>query len=454
MEEFRSQLTRIITLYSSLKGKSTPQRDLSALEAVEQIIKAAHHLSRCSEFFTALQDLSKMNASQMEPLKDLVDKLGHYYQACIELVCAARRKRHRMFQRIQVEDFEVRVPTSVRAPSARGSALSLIKTLKASPDTSKVLQRYQNSESKAAAALASRVDATRSAIKIHAEIKLLFYYEVHSKCVTPRVTCANKSACYLCDLFLKIHGRFQVPMTFGKLNERWILPDWLDDIRADRLPALQRAVEQLDDVLDVQIKRLLKGVKRMPDPKESVIGLSARWSASSIEDHSQVVPHIGRVRTQSTTKSSEVHVIPTNPRGSEQQAEMDYQCPERLEVEPPTALDRLTGQQIDRFIRGHRSRSYEILSACGMAHLGGSIRRIDFHDLELFLETVYPSRGGLIALRCSEPTDLLAESFIDINKMNRGEELILKFTEAPEGEKHMYLRGKGRSGIISWWKIC
>lgn len=453
-EEFRCQLTRIITFYRNLKSKPTPQRNPSALYDMEQIIKAIHRLSRCSEFFPTLQSLSKMEALQMETLKDLVDKIGHYYQACIELVSAARRKRNRMFRRIDVEDFEIRVPSCIRAPSARDSALSLIKTLRASSDTSKVLQRFQNSESEAAAALARRVNATRSAIKVHAEIKLLFYYEVHPQCVTPRVICANKSACYLCDLFLKIHGRFQVPMTFGKLNERWILPDWLDNVRADRLPALQTAIKQFDDVLDVQIKRLLTGVKRMPDPKESAIGLSAHWSASSIEDSSQAALLVGRVRTQSIIKCSEAHALYTHPPGSEQQAEMGCKCPKRLEVEPATALDHLSGLQMGPFIRGHKSRSYEILSACGTAQLGGSIRRIDFHDLELFLETVYAAGGRLIALRCSEPPDLPAESFVDISKMNRGEELILKFTETPEGENQVYVKGKGRAGISSWWKIC
>jgi hypothetical protein len=67
-------------------------------------------------------------------------------------------------------------------------------------------------------------------------------------------------------------------MTFGKLNERWILPDWL---RPGDPSGLKLAVEQFDHALDEQIQRLLEGVKRMPDPMESAIGLPAQWSPAS-----------------------------------------------------------------------------------------------------------------------------------------------------------------------------
>jgi hypothetical protein len=47
---------------------------------------------------------------------------------------------------------------------------------------------------------------------------------------------------------------------------------------------LKSAVEKLNRELDVQTKRLLRGVNRRPDRIESAIGLSAHWSASSFGD--------------------------------------------------------------------------------------------------------------------------------------------------------------------------
>lgn len=62
--------------------------------------------------------------------------------------------------------------------------------------------------------------------KVHAEIQLLFYYEEHSNTqLKPRVIVSNKSACFLCNLFLKQHGGFYTPRTHGKLYDTWTLPN-------------------------------------------------------------------------------------------------------------------------------------------------------------------------------------------------------------------------------------
>ena len=74
-----------------------------------------------------------------------------------------------------------------------------------------------------------------------------------------------------------------MPRTFGKLNERWILPDWLDTIPPERFPVLKTVVEQFSSILDTQIRRLSQGVDKRPDPIESAVGLSAQWPMSSLE---------------------------------------------------------------------------------------------------------------------------------------------------------------------------
>ena len=163
----------------------------------------------------------------------------------------------------------------------------------------KLLQQFNGSESKASAALVQRLDGTRPGIKVHAEIKLLFYYESYPNSAKPRVICANKSACYLCDLFLRVHGHFQVPRTFGKLNERWILPDWLDTIPPERFPVLKTVIERFDSILDTQIQRLSRGIGRHPDPMESAIGIAAHWSMSSLENPAKSHPSFSTVETVS-----------------------------------------------------------------------------------------------------------------------------------------------------------
>ncbi|EXJ87645.1 hypothetical protein A1O1_04569 [Capronia coronata CBS 617.96] len=241
---------------------------------LEKMIKIARSVDQSPCFSALVNNSNNLSPDRMIIIRDWVAKLGHYYGACDALVAAARRKRS-LFQNIQVGSFDISIPKTVRSPSTPGSAIPLLETLQNSPGTSKVLQRFGNSQAKACTGLLNRLDGTRAGIKVHAEIKLLFYYATHRVKLKPRVICANKSACYLCDLFLRVHGQFQVPMTFGKLNERWILPDWLS-IRLEESSTLRLAVELFDRALDEQIQRLLK--ERLPDPMESAIGLPVRWS--------------------------------------------------------------------------------------------------------------------------------------------------------------------------------
>ena len=262
LTELRNQVTKLLDHYRILKHNQDSRQNPTACNTVNEMIRIANDLNEFPELTTALHGSQVLVNDEPFALRDLIGKLAQYYKASVQLVLAARRRNCRLFERVQVEAFRIQVPTGIRSSTTGTSAAPLIKTLQQSPDTSKVLQRFHGSPAKAASALLRRVDGTRSGIKVHAEIKLLFYYETHHSDIMPRIICANKSACYLCDLFLRLHGRFQVPMTFGKLNERWILPDWLDNIQSDRFPALRIAVEQFNHELDVQTRRLLRGVNR------------------------------------------------------------------------------------------------------------------------------------------------------------------------------------------------
>ncbi|PGH32376.1 hypothetical protein GX50_04856 [[Emmonsia] crescens] len=249
-------------------------------DVMTQLLKLAHELGQSRSLAAALYQ-SLLDTVEKDALLDWLRKLGQYYKASHKLVLAARRK-WRLFQQIRIETFQVEVPNEVRLPSRPGSALPLIQSLRDSTDVAKLLQRFRGSESRADTALLQRLDRTRPSIKVHAEIKLLFYYESHPEIKKPRVICANKDACYLCDLFFKVHGQFQVLRTFGKLNERWILPDWLNDLPEDRISFLKATIEEFSSCLDSLIIRILRHRERRPDPMESTLCLSARWSNSTL----------------------------------------------------------------------------------------------------------------------------------------------------------------------------
>jgi hypothetical protein len=130
------------------------------LQAVlEEIAKKAHKYSMTTNLSAALRTFSG-NPNLKRHLPEVIGKLGRYYSAACGPVCAARARECSLFQNIQVERFRVPMLTSVQ-------------------------------------------DA-----KVHAEMQLLFFYELHPDRPRPRIICFSKSACYLC--------------------EKWTITDWLD----------------------------------------------------------------------------------------------------------------------------------------------------------------------------------------------------------------------------------
>ncbi|KAK2797609.1 hypothetical protein FQN50_009122 [Emmonsiellopsis sp. PD_5] len=287
-----------LNLYRQLKFSSASQLRSAMWDVMKQLLKLSHELGQSRSLAAAL-DQSLFDTVEKDTLLDWLRKLGQYYKASLKLVLAARRK-WRLFQRIRVVTFQVEVPNEVRLPSRPGSALPLIRSLRESTDAAKLLQRFRGSESRADTALLQRLDGTRPSIKVHAEMKLLFYYESHPEITRPRVICANKDACYLCDLFFRVHGQFQVLRTFGKLNERWILPDWLNDLPEDRIPFLKATIEEFSSCLDSLIIRILRHHERRPDPMESALCLSARWSNSTLGKLTFLQGLRGKERASST----------------------------------------------------------------------------------------------------------------------------------------------------------
>jgi len=311
LEALRDEATALLDLFRQLKNSPLAQENPMAYEITEDIIRLVHDLNQSTEFAVALNTASRLSFKERASLQDTLVKLGQYYKASSELVWAARRRKYRIFRRIRVKSFQISVPDSMKLPSKSMSALPLIKNLVTFPETSHLLSRFHGSELAANTALLRRLDNSRSGIKIHAEIKLLFYYEVHPENVRPRVLCANKSACYLCDLFIRTHGEFQTPRTFGKFNERWILPDWLDSIPRSRVQALGIIVEKFSTILDSEIGLALKSIKRLPDPLESAVGLSAQWSSFTIDNGPCSSPVLGRDASVSLPPPPELNPGPS-----------------------------------------------------------------------------------------------------------------------------------------------
>jgi hypothetical protein len=72
---------------------------------------------------------------------------------------------------------------------------------------------------------------------VHAEVQLMLYYEQNVVDIHPRVIGSSKAACYLCDSFIRHHGRFRVPRSHNQLYSQWAIPEvlWLSQESKTRL---------------------------------------------------------------------------------------------------------------------------------------------------------------------------------------------------------------------------
>ncbi|KAL9633968.1 MAG: hypothetical protein Q9204_003187 [Flavoplaca sp. TL-2023a] len=210
------------------------------------------------------------------PLK--VSKLGRYYRITCDLIDAARSSHSTLFGRISVQ--------AIAKPP-----LNMTSTIDQLAGFEQVYRRVTSSshqsshlgfDPRSAAAVQKRFEtrmadqATRW--KVHAEIQILLFYEQNPSRVPPRIIGSSKSACYLCDLFIQLHGHFQVPRSHGKLYDRWILPEEaLDHLSAS--PHLRSVVDRFNAKLEAQTLDILANKRKpYPHPAESVLIFRQPWS--------------------------------------------------------------------------------------------------------------------------------------------------------------------------------
>lgn len=191
-------------------------------------------------------------------------------------------------RRAEIRVESVRLPLPASPPiSIAQSKSTLPGTLDRilEPQTERWTQRWASSIAPAKAKFCRQMAASPRTYKIHAEIQLLFYYEMHPDYIMrPRVICSSKSACFLCDLFVKIHAKFYVARTHGVLYDKWILPgQGTIHLLGKGVKDMTRVVELFKATLEDRI-RLTLPLLRMPrfHPNESVLVEPAIWTPSAV----------------------------------------------------------------------------------------------------------------------------------------------------------------------------
>lgn len=152
-------------------------------------------------------------------LLDRMKKVSHYVKACNALLTAARR--YPIFSHVTfcfVDLQQIRVP---RILDRKDLDNALPKDL-IPPET--ILRLAQREKKEPVDMNLLLLERLGHASRLHAEIQLLLYYEMHATALAPRIISSSKSACYLCKLLFELHGKFMVPGSHGHLYDSWKWP--------------------------------------------------------------------------------------------------------------------------------------------------------------------------------------------------------------------------------------
>ena len=284
------ELADILRKVKTLKALFVKFEDIQGHSAASSVVQDVatemltqmHDLASRTKLKWALNSSKTLNPELKTFLPEAVGKLGRYYSISCELVCVARSEEHSIFNSIRIETSPTIHPSrpssidnNVHPLTALQNILrprNVVQSRSLKPSLERCLGKpIQVILNEFRLAIADY----HTSVKVHAEIQLLFFYELNTERIRPRTICSSKSACYLCDLFFRLHGQYYVPRTHGRLYHRWSLPDWhvlLPEMRCRDFDVL---LKNFSDILKVKIRVALdRGPVRADHPNESILARS------------------------------------------------------------------------------------------------------------------------------------------------------------------------------------
>lgn len=130
-------------------------------------------------------------------------------------------------------------------------------------DTARLCQNCGMTISEATHKVRTRARDVMTESKIHAEIQIAAYYEISPTTIPPRVICSNKDACYLCNEFMRLLGKFYIPGCHGKLYHGWRVPS---------LSVFDKTLSQLNQTLESKVGAFYRTnvhTNRRPPPAQN-----------------------------------------------------------------------------------------------------------------------------------------------------------------------------------------
>lgn len=252
----------------------------SKSESEDHLVELMHQMFNfdTSNLDKVLQYSRILNPCTKNFLSLAIDKLGQYYGVATDLIAAARGSQSHLFQRVSIEILkEPDANATMQSPQGFDQVLQR--------NTGRVINR-PTPQQKAILSTArwkfqSRLQSCATSPKIHAEIQLLLFYERNPDIMPPRIICSSKSACYLCNLFIRLHSRFQMPKTHGRIYDKWTLPGWVFD-KAHAGEHISSVIDQFNRSIEAKIVQVVTNAETpFLHPNESTLRLPDPWSSAS-----------------------------------------------------------------------------------------------------------------------------------------------------------------------------
>lgn len=220
--------------------------------------------------------LGIMTSREMDPtsrtsLINITNKIARYYK--ISRYLYRRSKKTTWCRKLQLsivrlpEEAYIR-PSQPTVTVTMGHILARTDGPNGNADVNRICQLLKIKKAEAGEILASQVTTTLTESKVHAEIQLLYHLELNPSKFPPRVVASSKDACFLCNSFIRMHGKLHTARSHGRLYPGWRLP---------AIPAFVSLQHRFNDVLsreiDNSITKLLKKGERtcFKDPNESTL---------------------------------------------------------------------------------------------------------------------------------------------------------------------------------------
>ncbi|KAI0521065.1 hypothetical protein F5B22DRAFT_597516 [Xylaria bambusicola] len=311
---FLERARQVLRLASSWTKHSTDQE-------LENLVDAINSLRQTEEFEAILEAAFRRepNLQVRFYLSNMIRKVSRYREAARILRRLARKSSQvRQMQIVIVElptEAFKRPTTDSNYRASIQSTISRVQNLKGRlKDVNQICKLLQLSRVEANGQFDDKFKDISKNSKVHAEIQLLYYCEttLQGKPL-PRVICSSKSACWLCNDFILMHGKIHTPRSHGRLYPGWRLPniiqsEWCSDIAA-------RFNQRLENKIAESLKTLHARKKQTnyPEPIESELSV-VTWLSLPIQPKGRLLSN--NVTGGKKTKQLETVSLHDSPKQS------------------------------------------------------------------------------------------------------------------------------------------